>query len=88
MHIFARCGQSCTLTLSVPANGSFADLRAALLAKRPRLAACDDLVGMDAADGAWCLTAPSTVPRQPRVTPIVSAACRRSRTEASCAGSG
>lgn len=44
MHIFARCGEVSTLTLTVPAKGSFADVRAALLAKRPKLAACDDLV--------------------------------------------
>lgn len=44
MHIFARCGQANTLTLAVPANGSFADVRAALLRKQPKLMACSDLV--------------------------------------------
>jgi hypothetical protein len=53
MHIFARCGQACTLTLRVPADGSFADVRAALLSKRPKLAACEDLVGLSAKQLAW-----------------------------------
>ena len=53
MHIFARCGQACTLTLKVPADGSFADVRAALLSKRPKLAACDDLVGLTLNKLSW-----------------------------------
>ena len=53
MHIFARCGEACTLTLRVPADGSFADVRAALLSKRPKLAACDDLVGLTVNNPAW-----------------------------------
>ena len=45
MQLFARCGEGGTVTLAVPARGSFADVRTALLSKRPKLAACTDLVG-------------------------------------------
>lgn len=45
IQVFARCGETGTLTLSVPATGSFVDLRTALLSKRPMLATCTDLVG-------------------------------------------
>jgi hypothetical protein len=58
MHVFARCGEACTLTLRVPARGSFADVRAALLSKRPKLAAYDDLVSITAEEPAWYCTFP------------------------------
>lgn len=56
VQIFARCGEAGTLTLSVPAGGSFEDVRAALLRKRPKLTTCADLCftfgGRSCEDGA------------------------------------